>query len=53
MMQKRFEEALPWFIKAVEAGSTIAQKNIDAINAEFEWETQQKNEIQEYLKKYE
>ena len=53
MMQKRFEEALPWFMKAVEAGSTIAQKNIDAINAEFEWETQQKNEIQEYLKKYE
>ena len=53
MMQKRFEEALPWFRKAVEAGSTIAQKNIDAINAEFEWETQQKNEIQEYLKKYE
>ena len=53
MMQKRFEEALPWFRKALEAGSPSAQENIDAVNAELEWEKQQKNEIQEYLKKYE
>ena len=53
MMQKRFEEALPWFSKALEAGSPSAQKNIDAVNAELEWEQQQRNEIQEYLKKYE
>ena len=53
MMQKRFEEALPWFNKALEAGNLSAQKNIDAVNAELEWEEQQRNEIQEYLKKYE
>lgn len=53
MMQKKFEEALPWFRKAVEAGNTSAQKNMEAVNAELEWEQQQKNEIQEYLKKYE
>jgi hypothetical protein len=53
MMQKRFEEALPWFSKALEAGNAAAQKNIDAVNAELEWEKQQRNEIQEYLKKYE
>ena len=53
MMQKRFEEALPWFKKALEVGNPSAQKNIDAVNAELEWEKQQRNEIQEYLKKYE
>ena len=53
MMQKRFEEALPWLQKAVEDGNTLAQQNIDAVNAELEWEQQQKKEIQEYLKKYE
>lgn len=53
MMQKRFEEALPWFRKALEAGNPSAQENIDAVNAELEWEKQQKKEIQEYLNKYE
>lgn len=53
MMQKRFEEALPWLRKALEAGNASAQKNIEAVNAELEWEQQQKKEIQEYLKKYE
>ena len=53
MMQKRFEEALPWFSKALEAGNPSAQENIDAVNAELEWEEHQKKEIQEYLNKYE
>ena len=53
MMQKKFEDALPWFNKALETGNPSAQINIDAVNAELEWEKQQKNEIQEYLKKYE
>ena len=53
MMQGRFEEAIPWFQKAVEDGIQSAQKNIDALNAEFEWEAQRKKEIEEYLKQYE
>ena len=53
MMQKKFEEALPWLQKALQAGSPSAQENINAINEELEWEKLQKNEIQEYLKKYE
>ncbi len=31
----RFEEALPWFKKAVENNCLSAQKNIEAINAEY------------------
>ena len=53
MMQKKFEEAMPWFRKALEENCPSAQKNIDAINAEYEWEAQRKKEIEEYLKKYE
>lgn len=53
MMQKKFEEAMPWLQKALEDGCPSAQKNIDAITAEYEWEAQQKKEIEEYLKKYE
>lgn len=53
MMQGRFEEAMPWFQKAVEDGVQSAQKNIDTLNAEFEWEAQRKIEIEEYLKQYE
>ena len=53
MMQKQFEDAMPWLQKALESGCTVAQKNIDAINAEYEWEEQQRKEIEEYLKKYE
>ena len=53
MMQKKFEEAMPWFRKALEENCPSAQKNIDAINAEYEWEEQRKKEIEEYLKKYE
>lgn len=53
MMQGRFEEALPWLEKAVENNTASAQKNIDLINAEFEYEAQKKAEIEEYLKKFE
>ena len=52
MMQKKFEEALPWLEKALETGCPSAQKNIDAINAEYAHEAQQKKEIEEYLNKY-
>ncbi len=53
MMQGEFEEAMPWFEKALEGNCPSAQKNIDAINAEFEFEAQKRREIEEYLKKYE
>lgn len=52
MMQKKFEEAMPWFEKARETGCPSAQKNIDAINAEYAHEAQQRKEIEEYLNKY-
>lgn len=53
MLQGRFEEAMPWFEKALEGNCPSAQQNIDAINAEFEYEAQKRQEIEEYLKKYE
>lgn len=53
MMQGEFEKAMPWFEKALEANTPSAQQNIDAINAEYEFETQQKQLLEEYLKKYE
>ena len=53
MMQKQFEQAMPWLEKALEGGCQAAQKNIDSIKAEYQWEEQQRKEIAEYLKKYE
>ena len=53
MMQGRFEEAMTWFKKAVENGNLKAQDNIDTLDAEFQWEAQQRRMIEEYLKKYE
>lgn len=53
MMQGKFEEAMPWFEKALEGNCPSSKKNIDAIKAEYEYEAQQKKEIEEYLKKYE
>ena len=53
MMQGEFEKAMPWLVKAVEANTPAAQKNIDAINAEYEFEAQQRQLLEEYLKKYE
>ena len=53
MMQGKFEEAMPWLEKALEGNCPSAQQNIDAINAEYEFESSQKKAIEEYLKKYE
>ena len=53
MMQGRFEEAMPWFEKALDGNCPSARKNIDAINAEYEYERQQREELENYLKKYE
>ena len=53
MMQGRFEEAMPWFEKALEYDHSEAQNNIDAINAEYRYENDQKAAIEEYLKKFE
>lgn len=53
MMQGKFEESMPWFEKAMKNGCRAAEKNIDAINAEYEYEAQQKKIIEDYLKKYE
>lgn len=53
MMQGEFEKAMPWFEKAIEGNCASAQQNIDAINAEYEFEAQQKQLLEEYLKKYE
>lgn len=53
MMQGKFEDAMPWFEKALEGNCPSAQKNIDAIKAEYGHEAQQRREIEEFLKKYE
>ena len=53
MMQGEFEEAMKWFEKALDGNCPSAQKNIDAINAEYEYEAGQRAAIEEYLKKYE
>lgn len=53
MMQKKFEEAMPWLQQAMKDGCEAAEKNVNAINAEYAYEEQQKKEIEEYLKKYE
>ena len=53
MMQGEFEEAMNWFEKALDGNCPSAQKNIDAINAEYEYEAGQRAAIEEYLKKYE
>lgn len=53
MMQKKFEEAMPWFEKALEVDREAAQKNIEVIRQEYSWEDQQRKEIEEFLKKYE
>lgn len=53
MMQGKFEDALPWLEKAVENNTASALKNIEQINAEFEYEAQKRAEIEEYLKRFE
>lgn len=53
MMQGKFDEAMPWLEKAMKNGCQAAEKNIDAINAEYAYEAQQRKIIEEYLKRYE
>ena len=50
MMQKKFEEAMPWLRKAAEGGCEAAQVNIETINAEYEYEAKQARIIEDYLK---
>ena len=53
MMQGRFEEAFPWFQKAIEVGSKSADTNLHTLYEELEWEAQQQRQIEEYLKRFE
>ena len=53
MMQAKFEEAMPWFEKALKAGDPSAQANINGINAEYQHEEELRKELEETLKKYE
>ena len=53
MLQGKFEEAMPWFEKALGGNCPNAQKNIDAIKSEWEYEAEQRRIIDEYMKKYE
>ena len=53
MLQGKFEEAMPWLEKALEVYPDQAKANMDAIKAEYEYEQQQGQAREEYLKKYE
>ncbi len=53
MLQGKFEEAMPWFEKALDVNPKQAEANMDAIKAEYEYEKQQRLALEEYLKKYE
>ena len=53
MLQGKFEEAMPWLEKALEVYPDQAKANMDAIKAEYEYEQQQVQAREEYLKKYE
>ena len=52
-LQGKYEEALPWFEKAVEVYPQEARANIEAIKAELEYERQQAAAHEEYMKKFE
>lgn len=53
MLQGKFEEAMPWFMKAEDFHPEAARANIKAIEAEYSYEAEQKAALEEYLKKYE
>ena len=53
MMQGEFEKAMPWLEKALDGNCPSARKNIEAINAEYAYEAQQKALMEEFLKQYE
>lgn len=52
MLDKRFEEALPWFERALKGNCPSAQKNIDAIKAELKYEEEQRIALAEYIKQF-
>lgn len=53
MLQGRFEDAMPWFEKALDVNHEQASANISAILAEYDYEQMQREALEEYLKKYE
>ena len=53
MMQGMFDEARQWFEMAVDSGCPLASRNIAAMDAQLKYEKEQKEAIEEYLKKYE
>lgn len=53
MLQGRFEEAVPWFEKALGVYPEQAKANIEAITAEYQYEEEQRVALEEYLKRYE
>jgi len=53
MLQGKFEEAMPWFEKAMEMNPQQAKANMDAINAEYKYEEEQRQAREEYLRRYE
>lgn len=53
MMQGEFEKAMPWLEKALNHNYSEAQTNIDAINAEYQYEELKRKEREEYLKRFE
>lgn len=52
MMTLDFEGALPWAERALENGSKEAQANIDAINAELQYERIKRQERERYLERF-
>lgn len=52
MMTGKFEEAIPWINKAIQDGSKEAQANLDAINAELQYEELKRREREQYLERF-
>lgn len=53
VLEGRYEEAITWFEKAMEVNPEQAKANMDAIGAELDYEQQQKDALEEYLKSLE
>lgn len=53
MMQLKFEEAMPWFERAIAGNCPSAQSNIDAINKEYDYEQKEREKLETYMKRYE
>lgn len=52
MMQLKFEEAMEWFNKAIEGNCPEAHQNIGAIRDEYDYERQQRIQLENYLNQY-